>query len=123
MPSEAFRKPPPKTRLRIEGESSVLDGRHRLSAQSLQVLVEWRQGNLIPADEIIRLRADLAEAREALEPFAKLADAAGVQGCADDADWQIDLLGPRDGPAKGYIGDFTTADLRRARAISDRGAC
>ena len=75
------------------------------------------------AGKIIRLRADLAEAREALEPFAKLADAAGVQGCADDADWQIDLLGPRDGPAKGYIGDFTTADLRRARAFIDRGAC
>ena len=72
-------------------------------------------------DEIARLRADLAEAREALEPFAKLADAAGVQGCADDADWQIDLLGPRDGPAKGYLGDFTTADLRRARACMGRG--
>ena len=73
-------------------------------------------------DEIARLRADLAEAREALEPFAKLADAAGVQGCADDADWQIDLLGPRDGPAKGYRGDFTTADLRRTRAVMGRGA-
>ena len=114
MPSETIRE-------RIENTKSndwLNVGNPRLALMDIL----WRAGNLIPADEIVRLRADLDEAREALSPFAKLADAAGVQGCADDADWQIDLLGPRDGPAKGYIGDFTTADLRRARAFIDRGA-
>lgn len=68
-------------------------------------------------DELDRLEAKLAKAMEALRPFAALADRPGVKRCADDADWQIDLLGPTDGPAKGYTGDFTTADLRRARRV------
>ena len=82
MTSETIRKP--KTRKRIEGESTVLDGRHRLSAQSLQVLVEYRNGNLIPADEVAASVA--AAERKGMERAARICDKRSVmveaRGCA-----------------------------------------
>ncbi len=69
-------------------------------AKALDKLIDAR-------DEIARLRAELAEAREAVKPFAALADSCGEDDCAP-GDW--------------VAFSAFVVDVRRARAFIDRGA-
>ena len=81
---------------------------------SMKAYVDQMTANKIQADELATLRAQLAEAREIIEPFAA---EAGMWG-SKTSDGETPIVRGSDG--KGDEAAFTVGDLRKAQKWYDK---